>query len=441
MSFVADLRTLLQGRDFQRLYGTRLASQFSDGLFQAAVGGYAFFSPERQATAVAIAAGLAVLLLPYSFLGPFVGVFIDRWSRRQILVISPLLRGTLLLILAALVLSHAPDWLFYGTALAVLGVNRFFLAALGASLPHVVPPHRLMAANAITPTSGTVATFLGAVAGFLLRFVAGPDAAGTAALLALSGLTYGASAAIARTMERSLLGPAYDPALPQAREALRNVLRGLADGARHVARRRGAAGALGAMASHRLLYGILIAETYILYRYHFTDDADAALGGIAVVVATSGAGYFLAVVVTPWATRRFPIETWIPLTLAACGVLAFGLCVTFHEWGFAAAGFALGLGGQSVKICTDTVVQRDVEDAYLGRVFSIYDMLFNGMTVAGAAIAAALLPADGRSVTTLAVASAGYLLSAAAYRLLVPRADRPPVLATEAVLPQRQPPS
>ncbi|MEV4086749.1 MFS transporter, partial [Nonomuraea fuscirosea] len=107
MSFVADLRVVLRGRDFRRLFGTRLISQFSDGIFQFAVTGFAFFSPENQTTALEVAAGLAVLLLPYSVLGPFVGVFIDRWSRRQILMVAPFVRGVLLLVAAGLVAADA----------------------------------------------------------------------------------------------------------------------------------------------------------------------------------------------------------------------------------------------------------------------------------------------------------------------------------------------
>ena len=83
MSFVSDLRVVLRGRDFRRLFGTRLVSQFSDGIFQFAVYGYAFFTPEKQTSAAEAAAAFAVLLLPYSILGPFVGVFIDRWPRRR----------------------------------------------------------------------------------------------------------------------------------------------------------------------------------------------------------------------------------------------------------------------------------------------------------------------------------------------------------------------
>ncbi|MEV7010197.1 MFS transporter [Streptosporangium sp. NPDC051022] len=421
MSFVSDLRVVLEGRDFRRLFGTRLVSQFSDGIFQFAVTGFAFFSPEKSTSAAEIATGLAVLFLPYSILGPFVGVFIDRWSRRQILVIAPLVRGALLLLTAALLVTGAPDALFYAAALAVLGVNRFFLAALGASLPHVVPAERLLVANAVTPTSGTVLTFLGAGLGFLLHALFGGDHRGTAVLMVTSGLIFGLSALIARTMERQLLGPAYDPGMPQTREALRNVLSGLADGARHLVHHRAAAAALGAMATHRFMYGMCTAMLMMLSRYYFADSAENALAAVSLVVATSGVGYFVAILVTPWATERFGIETWIPIMLVSAGLLTFALCVPFQQWGFAVGGFVLGVAGQSIKICADTSVQRDVEDAYLGRAFSIYDMLFNGTYVLAAALAATLLPANGRSLTVLVIITAGYVGGAVLYRMITPR--------------------
>ncbi|HLU71230.1 MAG TPA: MFS transporter [Nonomuraea sp.] len=419
MSFVADLRVVLRGRDFRRLFGTRLVSQFSDGIFQFGVAGFAFFSPESKTTALEVAAGLAVLLLPYSILGPFVGVFIDRWSRRQILVIAPLVRGALLVVTAALVAADVPDPVFYVAALAVLGVNRFFLAALGASLPHVVPADRLMAANAVTPTSGTVVTFLGAGVGFLLREALGGGDTGVALLLVTSGLVFGLTSLVARTMERSLLGPADDPGRPQAREALRNVVAGLADGARHLVSRPVAAATMGAMAAHRFFYGMATALGIILYRYYFTDgDPDLALRGVSLVVATSGVGYFLAVILTPYATERFTITRWVPIALASAGVLAGVLVAPFQEWGLPVAGFVLGLAGQSVKICADTTVQRDLDDVYLGRAFSVYDMLFNGMYVLAAAVSAAILPPDGKSYAVVVIITAGYLASALAYRMV-----------------------
>ncbi|MEV0999579.1 MFS transporter [Nonomuraea sp. NPDC050202] len=422
MSFVADLRVVLRGRDFRRLFSTRLVSQFSDGIFQFGVTGFAFFSPESQTTAFEVAAGLAVLLLPYSVLGPFVGVFIDRWSRRQILVVAPFIRGMLLLLAAGLVAADVPDPWFYAAALAVLGVNRFFLAALGASLPHVVPPERLISANAVVPTSGTVATFVGAGLGFLLREIFGGTDFGVALLLVTSGVVFTMSALVARTMDRQLLGPWPDPNRPQARQALRNVVTGLTDGAKHLVRHRVAAATMGAMATHRFLFGMCTALGIILYRNYFTDgDADAALRGVGLVVVAAGVGTALAVVITPYATERFGIERWVQIALVAAGVLTAALVLPFQEWGLPVAGFVLGLAGQSVKICADTTVQRDVEDIYRGRAFSIYDMLFNGMYVLAAALSAAILPANGKSYLAVVIISLGYPLAALAYRTITTR--------------------
>jgi hypothetical protein len=51
----------------------RLGAQWGDGVFQAALGGAVLFNPERQSDPVLVALGLAVVLLPYSIVGPFAG--------------------------------------------------------------------------------------------------------------------------------------------------------------------------------------------------------------------------------------------------------------------------------------------------------------------------------------------------------------------------------
>jgi membrane protein implicated in regulation of membrane protease activity len=62
-----------------------------------------------------------------------------------------------------------------------------------------------------------------------------------------------------------------------------------------------------------------------------------------------------------------------------------------------------------VKICVDTTLQRVVGDIYRGRVFAIYDVLFNAVFITATALAALVLPADGRSYVVLATASLWYL--------------------------------
>src|ERR1700759_1451771 len=82
------VRRALKHAGFRRLFSVRLAGQFGDGVFQASLAGAVLFSPEHQAKAADIAAGFAVILLPYSLIGPFAGVLLDRWWRQRVLVFA-----------------------------------------------------------------------------------------------------------------------------------------------------------------------------------------------------------------------------------------------------------------------------------------------------------------------------------------------------------------
>ena len=95
VEFVRSLRQLWRHRYFRRLLAVRVATQSSDGVLQIALASYVLFSPERQPDAASIAAVLAITLLPFSILGPFVGVVLDRVARRQVLVVVDLLRAGL----------------------------------------------------------------------------------------------------------------------------------------------------------------------------------------------------------------------------------------------------------------------------------------------------------------------------------------------------------
>src|ERR1039458_9302632 len=133
-SFVAELRSVLQERDFRRLFATRLISQTGDGVFTAGLGSYVFFNSTSFPNPASAAGAFAVLYLPYSLIGPFAGVFIDRWSRRQILVWSALLRTAFVVLTAAFMALGNRGVALYVAVLLVLGVNRFFLSSLSAAL-------------------------------------------------------------------------------------------------------------------------------------------------------------------------------------------------------------------------------------------------------------------------------------------------------------------
>nr|WP_221308892.1 MFS transporter [Nocardiopsis mwathae] len=417
------MRVVIRGPRFRRLFGTRLVSQFGDGVYQAGLAGYVFFNPEQHTTAGEVAIAFAVLLLPFSIVGPFAGVFIDRWSRRQVLLVSSLIKAVLAALTAALVAAGSDGALFFAAALVLLSINRFFLSGLSAGLPYVIPRDQLMMANAVTPTCGTFAAFVGAGAGTGLRLLGGDGSLGTALILLGAGMAFAAAGLASLTLRRDELGPDLDSEPPEVRDALRNVVSGLADGTRHIWVRHPARYALLTIGGHRFLFGIASLMTLLLYNNTFTEGGVAGLAGFSVALALSGIGFFLGAILTPWATARMSTDAWIALMLAlACAaLLAFGL--PFSAALFPAAGFALGVASQAVKVSVDTLVQRHVDDAYRGRVFSVYDMLFNATFALAAGVAALTVPPSGVSHTVVvamalafAAMSAGWALRARAQK-------------------------
>ena len=415
----------MRHRDFRRLYGTRLTSQAADGAFQAALASLFFFSPEKQTSATSVAAAFATLLLPYSLVGPFAGVLLDRWRRRQILVFSNLLRAAMVLGVGALVATHVTGPTLYAAVLACLSVNRFFLAGLSAALPHVVVRAELVMANSVSTTSGTIVAIVGAGIGFGLKRLFGEGSAADAQVIVVAALGYVISATVAARMDRDLLGPdlANEPA--QTREAVRRVARGLVDGAHHVWTHRPAGRALAAIAAHRFFYGISTITVILLFRSYFNDadDVDAGLAGLAGVFGCSGAGFFVAAIITPEVTQRIRKQTWITVCFLLAAATEAVFVVVLSEWLLYIGAFVLGVAAQGPKICVDTIVQTSVDDAYRGRVFSFYDVIFNLAFVSAAAFGALALPPDGNSRVVYAVVALGYAATALAYARATKRLD------------------
>jgi MFS family permease len=418
------LRAVAGRRDFRRLLRTRLASQLADGVFQASLAGSVFFNPGRQSDPLAVATGFAVLILPYSLVGPFAGVLLDRASRRNVLLVANLVRVLLVPAAAAYVWSGDESAPFFLLVLAVVGVNRFFLAGLSASLPHVVDPDRLVTANSLSTTAGTVVFTVGGGLAVGLLGVLGNDDRGYATVAVASVLGYLTSAVAARGFGRAHLGPAaVDRA---ARTTTVAVLRGLVAGARHLAERRGAGYSLLALSAHRVLFGISLIATLLLYRNHFTDGPvfKAGLAGLGQVLAAAALGALVAAAVTPWVTRHLAPRTWVTLLLLGAAVAELALGLPYAPPALVAASFAVGISAQGIKIVTDTAVQTECDDDFQGRVFSFYDTLFNLALLAGLFVGALTLPPDGRSYAVLGGIAAAYALAGTGYAWVAARWHR-----------------
>ncbi|MCW2544660.1 MAG: Major Facilitator Superfamily transporter [Frankiales bacterium] len=414
------VRRLVAVRDFRWLLAVRLSGQCADGLLQGALFGAAFFNPDKATSAGTAAAAFAVLLLPYSLIGPFAGVLLDRWSRQRTLLISNAVRAALVALLALTLTARGPtDGTSLLLALVTVSVNRFVLSGLSASLPRVVIDRQLVTANSFTTTLGTAATAVGGIISVQLRHLwgSGDHGAGRIALVAAMGYT--ATAFVASRIERSRLGP--DGGIERAglRHALGTVARGLLAGARHIRGRRAAAAVLVVIGLHRFFSGLAFVLVLLLY----TPDGylRGGLGHFGETLTAVVAGGLVAAVVTPRIVRRIGGPAWIVLALVLAA-LVMGVCFPPYTQGWlVVAGVGLGFAAQAAKICVDTLVQESIEDAFRGRVFALYDTLFNVTFVAAAVLAAGIVPDDGHSLAVVELVGVGYLVTAAGYALWLSR--------------------
>lgn len=361
---------------FRRLLATRLVSQCGDGVFQAGIAWLVLLSPDAQRTPAAFVGVLALLLLPFSVVGPFAGVVLDRWRRRQILFLGQIVRIVAVGAVAALsgLGGQRGTVIAYTVVLIALGVNRLLLAALSASVPYVVRRDRLVDANALAPTAGTVATGVGLGLGAL---VIATSATSSHVLLA-SMIVFGCAALIASRFGIDALGPEKGARTPRLADAIVDLRAAYA----HLRQRRAAAWALTRLGIYRAAFGWwavwVFAETA-------TTDNDTAAAASAVAAAV---GIGTAAVLTPFAAHHWTLDRWVASLLVAMAIAALASALAPAAVMWSIQGFAFGIGGQTLKIQTDTIVQRNVDESFLGRTFTVYDVLFNVTFVGGALIGA-----------------------------------------------------
>ncbi|MGH4001113.1 MAG: MFS transporter, partial [Pseudonocardiaceae bacterium] len=413
------VRRLLDSRGFSRLLTSRFAAQWGDGVFQAGLGGAVLFNPEREADPIAVAAGLAVLLLPYSLVGPFAGALLDRWDRRRVLVMANLLRAVPIVLVALAVGAGVAGVPLYVGALLVTGVSRFVLAGLSAGLPHVVPRGHLVEANALAATVGAAVTVFGGMCAVGLRAVVGSGNTGSAWVTAGAVVGSLVAAAIVAGLRRGELGP---DSTNEPSETTRAVARGLCDGLTAAARVPSVAAGLVALAAHRLSFGITTLVALLLYRNSFTSDGilRAGLAGVFQLLVAGAVGLLLAAVLTPLLVARFGRRRTVRGALLVAGLMIITLGLPMIMPTMLAAAFALSAAGQVVKLSLDATVQSDVEDAVRGRVFALYDAVFNVGYVLAVALAATVIPPHGHAPQLLIIAAAAYFIAAALYGLIYP---------------------
>jgi hypothetical protein len=383
-------------------------------VFQSALASFVLFSPERQANALSAAIGFAVVLLPYSIVGPFVGTILDRVSRQRALFFSNLARSANLLLVAFLIFGGTTGVELTIVVLIVFGINRLILAALSAGLPLLVDAKSLITANAIAVTGGSVFVVIGGGIGVGIRALI-DDAAiadhADALLVLLASAGYFIAAMLTVRLKKYEIGPlkheketaSFVQGFRDMQEGF-NYLRGHLDASRGIIATAVQRGGLTALTLTALL----------LERNTFNDPTkpEDGLQGFGIALTIAGLGLFLGAFLAPYGVGRFGRHRWIKFAMLACAVSPLILAVSQNEIGLCVTAFLTAFFGQNIKVTNDALVQSKIDDYHRGRVFAVYDVVVNGAIVSGGLLAALLLPTSGLSRVVPLAVSAIYLFIA-----------------------------
>lgn len=333
-------------------------SLFGSSLVQYAVMWYLTLQTKSGTVMMAYA---LFAFLPQGILSLVGGTLADRVSRRALIVVSDGSIALTTLVLALVMTAGYTDlWLIYA-AVCVRSIGAGFQQpAVGALLPQITPTEHLMRVNS---ANTTIQSAMALVA---------PAAAG--ALYAVGGVipTFYVDVVTAVIGIGILLALTIPPRAAGGDAPREPFLVDLAGGIRYASRNPLVRWVLTVYA---IVFMLTVAPSFLtplMVARNFGEEVWklTALEVIFSLGMTLGAA----------AVAVFAVERSRPhMILAACllfGVLAIGLGLSTNLWVFLALMFATGLAVPFFSTPSVTMLQEEVDEDHMGRVFSFVSLVF-----------------------------------------------------------------
>jgi DHA3 family macrolide efflux protein-like MFS transporter len=362
------VRLALNGA-FSALWSGQLISLFGDRLNQLALVAVVAIS-----TGSALATGLVFFAatLPNLLLSPIAGTFVDRWDHKEVMVVSDILRGAIVLVLPLAAITNII--LVYPLIFLVTSISVFFRPARVAILPQIVPEEDLLSANSALWVGETIADVLGyPLAGLFVALL------GSAVPLAfwVDSATYLASAALVWTIvvqarQRSAADHAREGFVAELMagwQFLRKETVLLANTL------QGAAG--------QFSLGIAIALTPSFVQTTFNQSGFGWQAAYGFLETGIGVGNLLGGFAIGLIGARLAKGRMVILGYAAWGLLIFVFAVT-NDLGIAIGlSFGQGVANMIFIIPSQTLFQERTPAALMGRVVGFrFALVFGSMTIA-----------------------------------------------------------
>jgi len=400
------VRLALNG-SFSALWTGQLISILGDRVHTIAL----FAIVSSVAGVVAGALAFVFATLPNLFLSPFAGTFVDRWDRKEVLIVSDILRAAIVLLIPLAVIVNT--LLVYPLVFLVTTISIFFRPARVAVLPQIVEEDELVTANSAMWIGETVADVVGfTVAGLLVAVL------GSALPLAfwLDAATYLASAILLASI---VLKPAEPPEVPESGGGVRGFFRETQEGWQFL---RGEptlyANTLQATAG-QLLVGVLLVMMGAYAQQVFSSTPtgySAAFGFLETGVGAGNllGGFVIGLIGTRIAQGRMIIAGYIGM-----GLFTLFMALSDNLLVAIGLGFGGGVANMAFIIPSQAMFQQRTPSALMGRVVSFrFALVLGSMTLAGAVGSLMLLVLSAStvlvlfSIVTIGAGLAGWLVPA-----------------------------
>jgi DHA3 family tetracycline resistance protein-like MFS transporter len=178
-----SLLNSLKFRPFALLWSGQTISRLGDSLYRIALSWWVL---EKTGSAAAMGTVLIFSFTPMILFLLIGGIAADRFPRLKLMLVSDIVRGVLVLLVAYLAYSnHLEIWHIYGLSLAFGFADAFFQPAYIAVVPELTPNNLLPGANALTSLSSQLSGIVGpAIGAFIVK------AGGTSLAFALNGVSF-----------------------------------------------------------------------------------------------------------------------------------------------------------------------------------------------------------------------------------------------------------
>jgi len=351
---------------------------------------------------------LALISVPRALFILVGGAIVDRYSPKQVLMLTKYVNTVLLGLLAALVFTGALTLpMVYVLALGIGLSTAFSIPSGTAMMPHVVRPGQLQAANSISLGLRQLSMFLGPLLAGLLIALFGDGAGGSMAnakgiaiAFAFDAFSFALSAwTLAQVMTRD--------AAPRRGGAATAVWASIAEGLRHFWSDVELRTCFIYWAAIALL---IMGPIHIALPVLASTQPGLGAAAFGIMVGAHGAGTLAGMIASGIKPnlRIGSLGTTILAFDIVIGLLFIPMGQIGAAWQGAMLMVAIGLLGGFMQVAVFTWIQRRVPPALLGRAMSLFMFIFMGLAPMSAAITGWIM--RGVTLGQLFAASGGTLV-------------------------------